>query len=180
MQMLSSSSLLPKDEKRAGPLQKAGSTHHLQHGQNDRRDLKQAGVGGDLVLSMCEKLRFGTGCPMAAQRVGESYCHLKCVTAQPADVLLGSSFPQQSEQLQCETLGQLIFPPLEPDLCLLHRNVQPGHSWGRIWTETHGSHPGEGSAVVKDRCAPGADPQPRWRQRLGPSAQAGQAGVGSG
>lgn len=105
---------------------------------------------------MCEKLRFGTGCPTAAQRVGRA-----AVTGSLcADVLLGSSFPQQPEQLQCESLGQLIFPPPEPDLCLLHRNLQPGHSWGHIWTEPHRSRPCEGTALLKDHCAPGAVPGP--------------------
>lgn len=94
--------------------------------------------------------------------MGESYWHLKPVTAQPADVFLGSSFPQQSEQLQCETLGQPIFPAPEPDLCLLHRNFQPGHSWGHIWTETHRSHhPGEGASSCQRTTVPlGLCPNP--------------------
>lgn len=82
--------------------------------------------------------------------------------AQPADVLFGSSFPQLSEQLQHETLGHLIFPPSDPNPCLLHRDFLTGHSWGHIWTETGRSHPQEGTADVEERCVPGAVPQPGW------------------
>lgn len=104
---------------------------------------------------MCEELRFGAGCPMAAQRGGEVLWFIVwgCSASRCA---FGSSFPQQSEQLQCETLGHLIFPPSDPNACLLHRDFLPDHSWGHIWTETHRSHPREGTrrTTVPWSCPP--------------------------
>lgn len=169
--MLSSSSLLPKGgEKNPQVLYRQRAAHIVfQHVQNNLGDLKQAGGGGDLLVNVCEELRFGAGCPVAAQRGGEVlwFTVWGCSASRCA---FGSSFPQQSEQLQCETLGHLIFPPSDPNACLLHRDFLPDHSWGHIWTETHRSHPREGTrrTTVPWSCPPG------------PSAQTAQAGGGQG
>lgn len=92
-------------------------------------------------------------------------------------MLFGSSFPQQFDQLQCETLGHLIFPPSDPNPCSLHRDFLLGHSWAHIWTETHRSHPHEGTADTEDHCPLGLSPSPAGDQAPSPSAWTAQAGA---